>query len=146
MARSVSVLTMQAKRLDLEILVSSVLRSHGFAVSPATLSVHVDKSICVDFHPPNMLLYVELDVARGYAYNVNINVNPRCRHRGIGRKLSAANEEICREAKLIILINNNQNPGFWQRRGYRRLNPFQRMLNARRLAIPFRAHSVYKTP
>jgi ribosomal protein S18 acetylase RimI-like enzyme len=137
---------MQGKILDLEILVSSVLRSHGFTVSPATLSVHIDKPVRVDFHPPNILLYVELDVERGYAYNVNINVNPRCRHRGIGRKLSAANEEICKQARLIILINNNQNPDFWKRRGYRRLNPFQRMRNARRLAIEIKPHSVYKTP
>jgi ribosomal protein S18 acetylase RimI-like enzyme len=99
----------------------------------------------VDFHPPSLLLYVELDLEQGFAFNLNININPRCRHRGIGRRLLAAHEEICREANLSILINNNLNPAFWRRLGYRRLNPFQMMRLSRRLAAKFSPHSVYKS-
>jgi len=132
--------------LDTRILVSGVLRSHGFTVSPATLSVGMDRRVSVDFHPPNVLLYAELDVKNGFAYNLTINVNPRYRHRGIGGRLSAACEEICRQAGLTILINNNQNPAFWKRRGYRRLNPLQRMRLVKRLGVGFQAHSVYKRP
>jgi ribosomal protein S18 acetylase RimI-like enzyme len=131
--------------LDPEILVSSVLRAHGFPVSPATLSVRVDRCIRIDFHPPSSLLYAELDVPRGLAYNLNIHVDPRRRHQGIGRRLVVAHEEICREAALTILVNNNRNRGFWRRRGYRRLRSFQRM-RLGRLGIRFEPHSVYKKP
>lgn len=130
--------------LGIETLVSSVLRAHGFIVSADVLTVRADHVAIVDFHPPNILLYAELDVERGFAYNENINVNPRCRRRGIGARLLAAHEEICREAGLTILINNNRNPAFWKRHGYRRLNPFRQMLLARRLDVEFMAHSVYK--
>ena len=132
--------------LSTEILVSSVLRSYGFTVSAATLSVYIDHRVRVDFHPPNVLLYAEFDVEHGFAYNLNINVNPRCRHRGIGGRLSAAYEEICRKAELTILINNNQNLAFWKRRGYRRLNGFHKMRLLKKLGIGFETHSVYKTP
>jgi ribosomal protein S18 acetylase RimI-like enzyme len=137
--------TCEAVLLRPEILVSSVLRSHGFTVSHATLSIRTDRRVRIDFHPPNTLLYAELDVESGYAYNLNINVNPRYRHRGVGSRLVAAYEEICREEKLTIVVNNNQNPEFWRRKGYRRLNPFQRM-RLSRLGIECRRQSVYKRP
>ncbi len=130
--------------MDIEILVSSALRAHGFIVSAEVLTVREDQVVIVDFHPRNILLYAELDIERGFAYNENINVNPRCRRRGIGARLLAAHEEICRAAELTILINNNRNPAFWKRQGYRRLNPFWQMLLARRLDVEFMAHSVYK--
>ena len=130
--------------VDMEILVSSMLRAQGFNVTAGVLSVHVDRVVKVDFHPPNILLYTELDIEQGFAYNENLYVNPRCRHRGIGARLLAAHEEICRELKLTILINNNRNPAFWKRQGYRRQNPFWRMLLARRLGVDFLGQSMYK--
>ena len=130
--------------MDMEILVSSALRAHGFIVSAEVLKIHKDKVVKVDFHPANILLYAEFDLERGFAYNENINVNPRFRHRGVGARLLAAHEEICREAELTILINNNRNPAFWKKHGYRRLNRFWQMLLARRLNVEFKAHSVYK--
>ena len=130
--------------VEIEKLVSGVLSSHGFIVSAEVLTVRADQVVTVDFHAPNILLYAELDVERGFAYNENINVNSRCRRRGIGARLLAAHEEICRAAGLTILINNNRNPAFWKRQGYRPLNPFWQMLLARRLGVEFMAHSVYK--
>ena len=118
--------------------------SHGFIVSAEVLTVRADRVVIVDFHPWNILLYAELDVERGFAYNENIDVNPLCRRRGIGARLLAALEEICRAGELTILINNNRNPAFWKRQGYRRLNPFWQMRLARRLDVEFMAHSVSK--
>ena len=130
--------------MDIEVLFSSILRAHGFAVSPEVLTIHEYRVAGIDFHPPGILLYTEFDIAHGFAYNENIHVNPRFRHRGTGARLLAAHEEICREAGLTILINHNRNPAFWKRHGYRRLNPFWRMFLERQLQVEFREHSVYK--
>ena len=119
-------------------------RAHRFTVNTAVLTVHEDKGVKLDFHPPNILLYAELDTERGFAYNENIYVNTRCRHKGIGARLLAVHEEICREIELTILINNNRNPAFWKRQGYRRLNPYWQMVLARRLGVGFMAQSMYK--
>ncbi|MCB1790444.1 MAG: GNAT family N-acetyltransferase [Gammaproteobacteria bacterium] len=130
--------------MDVEVLVSSLLRAQGFDVSADVLTVQSGKIVKVDFHPPNVLLYTELDADRGFAYNENFFVNPRCRHKGIGTRLLMAHEAICREMKLTVLINNNRNPAFWRRQGYRRLNPFWQMALARRLAVEFQGQSMYK--
>lgn len=130
--------------MDIEILVSSMLRAQGFTVGTEVLSVRVEKVVKIDFHPPNILLYAELDTEHGFAYNENFYVNPRCRHKGIGARLLMALEEICREVELTILINNNRNPAFWKRQGYRRLNPFWQMLLERRLGVVFLGQSMYK--
>lgn len=131
--------------VDIEILVSGMLRSYGFAVSTGNLTIQEDQVFKVDYHPPQILLYTELDVERGYAYNENLYVNPRVRHCGIGARLLSLREEICRESGLTILINNNRNPDFWKRQGYRRLSPFRQMLLARKLGIEFKEHSMYKS-
>jgi ribosomal protein S18 acetylase RimI-like enzyme len=132
--------------VDLEILVSSILRAHGFNVTDNFLSVRAERVARIDFHPPGILLYAELDVERGFAYNENVHVNAGCRHRGIGTRLVAAHEAICREARLTILINDNRNPDFWRRKGYLRLNPFWQMRLGRRLAIDFKGPGMYKRP
>lgn len=132
--------------MDIEILVSSMLRAQGFGTSVNMLSIDPDAVIKVDFHPPNALLYAELDIENGFAYNENFFVDPRCRHQGIGARLLAAHEQVCRELKLTILINNNRNPDYWKRRGYRGLNPFWQMSLTRRLGIRFQQHSLYKQP
>ena len=132
------------RSLDFAIIVSSILRAHGFDAGAETLTVCRARTITIDFHPPGILLYVELDPERSFAYNANVNVNPRCRHRGIGARLLAALEEICRQADLTILINDNKNPAFWKRHGYRRLNPFWQMRLAKRLDLDLKAHSVFK--
>jgi GNAT superfamily N-acetyltransferase len=130
--------------VDIEILVSSILRSGGFTVNTRVLTIRQGPVVTVDFHPPRILFYTELDLEQGYAYNENFYVNPQLRHRGIGARLSSLHEEICREAGLTILINDNRNPEFWKRQGYRRLNPFRQMRLARRLGIEFREQSMYK--
>ncbi len=130
--------------MDIEILVSSMLRSHGFIVNTGFLTIRGNKVFKVDYHPPGILLYTELNVEKGYAYNEYVHVNPRLRHRGIGKRLSSVHEEICRESGLTILINNNRNPEFWKKQGYRRLNPFRQMLLARQLDIEFKEQSMYK--
>jgi GNAT superfamily N-acetyltransferase len=130
--------------MDMEILASSMLRAHGFAVGPEVLTVREDQVVRLDFHPPNALLYAEFDLENGFAYNHNFYVSPKYRHGGIGTRLLAANDDICREAGLTVLINNNRNPKLWKRQGYRRLDPFWRMILARRLAITFKRQSVYK--
>jgi ribosomal protein S18 acetylase RimI-like enzyme len=132
--------------VDIEILVSSMLRAQGFAVSAEVLAVRSEKVVKVDFHPRDILLYTELDIGRGFAYNENFYVNPQCRHRGIGARLLAAHEEICREVQLTILINNNRQPAFWKRQGYRRLNPFWQMGLEKRLGVEFTGQSMYKKP
>ncbi|MCB1724252.1 MAG: GNAT family N-acetyltransferase [Gammaproteobacteria bacterium] len=130
--------------MDMEILVSAVLKAHGFPTTPNVLTVSVARLVKIDFHPPNMLLYAELDIQRGFAFNANLHINPRIRHRGIGARLQAAYEEICREARVTILINNNRNPAFWRKLGFRRLNPFRQMLLSRHLNIAFDKGSMYK--
>lgn len=132
--------------MDLEILVSSILTAHGFSVCDGVLGVHAEKVARIDFHPPGILLYAELDIDRGFAYNENVHVNPTFRQHGIGRRLVAAHEAICREARLTVLINNNRNPDFWRRNGYLRLNPFWQMRLGRRLAIEFDGPGMYKRP
>ena len=132
--------------MDLDIVVSSILVVHGFSVSDAVLSVRAEKVARIDFHPPGILLYAELDIDRGFAYNENIHVNPTIRKHGIGTRLVAALEAICREARLTVLINNNRNPDFWRRNGYLRLNPFLQMRLGRRLAIGFDGPGMYKRP
>ena len=131
--------------MDIEILVSSILRAHGFAVTTEALEIEVTTSVVtIDFHPRDTLLYAELDLERGLAYNHNFHINPRLRHRGIGARLLAALEEICSQADLTILINNNRNPAFWKRNGYRRINPFWQVLLSKQLGIPFTENSMYK--
>lgn len=130
--------------MDTEILVSSVLKAYGFPTGPDVLSVGLGPVVSVDFHAAGMLLYAELDIERGFAYNESLFLNPRCRHRGIGLRLVTAYEEICSEAGVTILINNNRNPAFWKRLGYRRLNPFWQMYLARQLGIRFHKGSLYK--
>lgn len=130
--------------MDMGILISSMLRAHGFTVSAEVLTVRTDRLIEIDFHPANVLFYAELDVESGFAYNENVYINPKSRHKGIGTRLLAAHEEICREAGLTILINNNRNPGFWKRQGYRHLNPFWEILLTRQLGIAFMKESMYK--
>jgi GNAT superfamily N-acetyltransferase len=132
--------------VDIEILVSSILRAHGFAVTSEVLEVRVESVIKVDFHPPHMLLYAELDLERGLAYNHNFHINPRLRHRGVGARLVAALEDICSQAGLTILINNNRNPTFWKRNGYRRINPFWQVLLSKQLGVAFTGNSMYKRP
>jgi ribosomal protein S18 acetylase RimI-like enzyme len=130
--------------VDIEILVSSILRAHGFAVTSEVLEIRVASVVEVDFHPRDMLLYAELDLERGLAYNHNVHINPRLRHRGVGARLLAALEEICAQTDLTILINNNRNPAFWKRHGYRRINPFWQVLLSKQLGITFAEHSMYK--
>jgi GNAT superfamily N-acetyltransferase len=125
-------------------LISHVLETHGFATNAGVLSVGSAPVISVDFHPPGMLLYGELDTGRGFAYNENLFVNPQRRQLGIGQRLVAAYEDICREADVTILINNNRNTGFWHRLGYRRLGPLRQIHLARRLGISFHRDSLYK--
>lgn len=132
--------------LDLDALVRRVLEAHGFSVSDAVLSVRAEKVARIDFHPPGILLYAELDIDRGFAYNENIHVNPTFRKHGIGTRLVAAHEAICRETRLTVLINHNRNPDFWRRHGYLRLNPFWQMRLGRRLAIGFDGPGMYKRP
>jgi GNAT superfamily N-acetyltransferase len=130
--------------MDLEILVSSQLQAHGFVTGPKVLSVRRDRLLRIDFHPPDVLLYAEIDIERGFAFNEHVFVNPRCRHQGIALRLVTAYEAICRELGVTILINDNRNPAFWKRLGYRRINAFWQMLLARRLDIRLRAVSMYK--
>jgi GNAT superfamily N-acetyltransferase len=132
--------------VELETLVSSILGTHGFDVTDGVLSVRAGQVARIDFHPPGILLYAELDIGRGFAYNENVHVNPRLRQFGIGRRLVAAHEAICREAQLTVLINDNRNPDFWGRNGYLRLNPFRQMRLGRKLAIEFRGPAMYKRP
>ena len=131
--------------MDMEILVSSVLRSHGFAVSSDVLTVRAERVIVVDCHPNGALLYTELDLKNGFAYNGNFFVPADRRHQGIGARLLAAHEEICRETQLTILINKNRNQAFWKKNGYRKLNPFWQMRLARKLDVEFTKDSVYKS-
>lgn len=130
--------------MDIEILVSSMLRAHGFSVSTEVLTVKMERILVIDFHPNKVLLYTEFDLEHGFAYNGNFYVSPEKRHKGLGARLLAAHEEICREAELTILINKNRNPEFWRREGYRRLNPFWQIQLARQLGIEFTKDSMYK--
>jgi GNAT superfamily N-acetyltransferase len=98
----------------------------------------------MDFHPPSLLFYGEFDIEKGFSYNQNVFVDPRYRHRGIGARLLAMNEDICKASGLTILINNNRNPAFWRAQGYRRLNPLRQMMLARNLSIEFKQQSMYK--
>ncbi|MCB1800310.1 MAG: GNAT family N-acetyltransferase [Gammaproteobacteria bacterium] len=132
--------------MDIEILVSSMLRAQGFGTSANVLSIVPGTIVKIDFHPPNALHYAELDLEHGFAYNENFFVDPRCRHQGIGARLLAAHEQICRELKLTILINNNRNPDYWKRRGYLGINAFWRIGLAKRLGIHFHEQSLYKRP
>ena len=132
--------------MDVEILVSSILKAHGFAVNPRVLTVRSTPIVVVDFHLDKALLYTELDLKRGFAYNSNFYVNPANRHQGTGARLIMAHEEICREAELTILINNNRNPALWRQQGYRRLNPFWQIQLARQLSVEFTKDSMYKKP
>jgi GNAT superfamily N-acetyltransferase len=129
---------------DMAQLISRALERHGFATDPRVLSIGSAPIVSVDFHPPGMLLYGELDTGRGFAYNENLFVDPRQRQLGIGQRLVAAYEEICREAGVTILINDNRNTGFWKRLGYRRLGPLRQIHLARRLGIRFQRESLYK--
>jgi GNAT superfamily N-acetyltransferase len=130
--------------MDMAELVSNTLETHGFATDPGVLSIGPAPLVSVDFHPPDLLLYGELDIERGFAYNESLFVDPRRRRHGIGLRLVAAYEQICRAAGVTILINNNRNPAFWKRLGYRRLNPLRQLSLARQLGIPFQRDSLYK--
>lgn len=125
-------------------IVAQSLEHNGFDVSAKRLNVAENKIVQIDYHHPLCLLYMELDIQHGYVFNENVYVAGGHRKQGIGTRLNRAREQICQKLGLTILINNNRNPEYWQRKGYRNLNLFQEFRLSSRLGIEFWTRGMYK--
>jgi GNAT superfamily N-acetyltransferase len=126
-----------------EIAVESLI-GHGFHVGPGNMTIDYERTARIEYHNRICLLFMELDLRNGYAFNENIFVRPDVRSMGIGKRLNAARERICDQLGLTILINNNRNPKYWKRLGYRNLSLFQQIRLTNMLRIRFESKSMYK--
>jgi len=108
------------------------------------MTIDYERTVRVDYHNRICLLFMELDLRNGYAFNENIFVRPDVRSMGIGKRLNTARENICGQLGLTIFINNNRNPKYWKRLGYRNLSLFQQMRLENMLGISFESKSMYK--
>ncbi len=69
-----------------------------------------------------------IDIPQRLSYSGNLYVFSDYQRQGLGRKLVKFREKVCKEAGIEkVIINNNENPSFWNHFGYNPLSDSQRL-------------------
>ena len=79
-----------------------------------------------------------LDIPQKLSYNGDLFVLPNYQGQGLGRMLVEFRESVCKELVIEkVVINNDENPTFWQHLGYKPINLVHKFYLTKRKGIQF---------